>query len=384
MFGGFTFDDIDIDKLDLEYAPDNANTYVHKSTARTISEQKFEGHDGGYYYGDTAQPKDFILRCFYTGKDVTQGLMSRIYQAFRIGRTGRLVFKHRPWCWYIATVVAVDCTQLLNYANGFVTITMRAYYPYARTDMFSIPEFTDWENDIKENSGLLFDTTRIPYYKYQNGRHYVGLNTTTPITQQTNILLYNPGTEKAKVAIEIAGDVGDGVVIVNKTTGQKCKFVGISKALTTNVGRYVVADSLNNKVVLTGGNVSTQLGFLYHDAGFIDLAPGYPIIRDVGITTKATDSRIYPNKLIREYSGDTNITGRYIWTGVPSSNPNNLEPWKKITEYDDDNMIIYTDNFVGITQNTISDIVNMNELTITPVSTMSLTRLNFVYLPTFS
>lgn len=378
MFGGFTFDGIDIDKLDLEYAPDNANTYVHKATASTISEQKFEGHDGGYYYGETAQPKDFILRCFYSGKNVTEGLMSRIYQVFRIGRSGKLIFKHRPWCWYVATVVAVDCTQLLNYANGFVTITLRAYYPYARTDMFSIPEFTDWEKDIKLNSGLFLDPTRIPYYKVQNGKKIVGLTLNSPLTQQTNMLLYNPGTERAKVAIEIAGDVGNGVVIANKTTGQKCKFVGISRDITTNVNRYVVADSLNNKVVLTGGNVSTQLAFLYHDNGYLELAPGCPIVRDVDIHTSNNGlNKIYLDKIIDEESIFSTIVGKYFWIG-------GNDPWRKITDYDDENLVITTENFMTANQHITTDIVNMNEIVITPVSTMSLTRLNFVYLPTFS
>lgn len=379
MFGGFTFDGVDIDKLDLEYAPDNANTYVYKGTSRLISEQKFEGHDGGYYYGETAQPKDFVLRCFYTGKVVTEGLMTRIYQTFRIGKSGKLIFRRRPWCWYIATVINVDCTQLLNRANGLVTITMRAYYPYARTDMFAIPDFTDWEIDIKLNSGLLMDITKIPYYAYENGKHTISLVQSGYINEEKNFLLYNPGTEKAKVAIEIAGDVGNGVVIENKTTGQKCKFVGMSKALTTNVGRYIVADSLNSKVVLTGGNVSTQLAFLYHDAGFIDLAPGYPIVRDVEINTKTTDYKINSKTII-----DQDIVGKYIWTGTPSNNTNNFEPWRKITKYDDETLVIEIDNVAGINQNITTDIVGMNELVIYPVSTMSITKLNFVYLPTFT
>lgn len=379
MFGGFTFDGVDIDKLDLEYAPDNANTYVHKGTARTISEQKFEGHDGGYYYGETAQPKDFILRCFYTGKNVTQGLMTRIYQTFRIGRSGKLIFRHRPWCWYIATVVSVDCTQLLNHANGLVTITMRAYYPYARTDMFAMPDFTDYEQDIKLNSGLLMDITRIPYYKLENGKHTISLVTGGYINEQKEFLLYNPGTEVAKVAIEIAGDVDDGVIIENRTTGQKCKFIGISRASTTSVNKYIVADSLNSKVILTGNNAVPQLAFLYHDAGFIDLAPGYPVVRDVEITTTTSSNKINTKTII-----DQDIIGKYIWTGVPSNNYNQLSPWRKITNYNDDTLVIDVENAVGINQEIITDIVGMNELVIYPVSTMSITKLNFVYLPTFT
>ena len=374
MFGGFTFDGIDIDKLDLEYAPDNANTYVYKPTSKTVSEQKFEGHEGGYYYGETPAPKDFVLRCFYTGTVVTEGLMSRIYQAFKVGKSGKLIFKQRPWCWYIATVVNVDITQLLNYANGFVTITMRAYYPYARTDMFTIPDFTDYALDIKMNSGLLLNPERMPNYKY----NVIGLDCTTPITERTDFIVYNPGTEKAKVAIEIAGDVGDGIVITNRTTGQKCKFVGITKAETTNKNRYIVSDALNGKTVITGGNESTKLAFLYHDKGFIDLAPSYPIIRDVEAKTLVNDSKVYLDKII-----DEDVIGKYIYIGT-STMQGAENPWKKITGVEDDEMTVSTDNFIGLKQTIVTDIVTMNEITITPVSTMSLTRFNFVYLPTFA
>lgn len=92
------------------------------------------------------------------------------------------------------------------------------------------------------------------------------------LTTQTEICLYNGGTERASVAIEIAGDVGEGVTIANATTGQKCSFVAMSKEVTTDKGRYIVSDGINGRTVLTDGATSVDAS-LYHDYGFIDLEP---------------------------------------------------------------------------------------------------------------
>jgi len=40
-------------------------------------------------------------------------------------------------------------------------------------------------------------------------------------------LIYNPGTERAQTVIRVTGDAGDGVLIRNLTTGQRCKIVNL-------------------------------------------------------------------------------------------------------------------------------------------------------------
>ena len=46
-----------------------------------------------------------------------------------------------------------------------------------------------------------------------------------PNVSSTSFLLYNPGTERAHTVFRIAGNVGNGMLIRNLTTGQRCKIV---------------------------------------------------------------------------------------------------------------------------------------------------------------
>lgn len=196
--GGFSFCGVDIADLDLMYAPDQQNTFVFGQTAYKMNEQIFEAHDGGYYYGATAQPKDFSLRCVYLNEHVIlSGLMTKVNDLFRIGRSGRLIFDKRPWCWYNATVTNVDTKQMMNATNGVITITMRAYYPFSRTDKTQIDGEDDpYKEDLLVNSGVLVGT---------------GCNLTKDfaasgaITGQQTFAILNPGTQLAKGCIEIAG-----------------------------------------------------------------------------------------------------------------------------------------------------------------------------------
>jgi hypothetical protein len=59
-------------------------------------------------------------------------------------------------------------------------------------------------------------STAVPTQAIMNGEV---MNT------QSSWYLYNGGTEPASVAIELAGDVGEGITITNVTTSQICSFV---------------------------------------------------------------------------------------------------------------------------------------------------------------
>ena len=48
-----------------------------------------------------------------------------------------------------------------------------------------------------------------------------------PTVNSRSFLLYNPGTEAAHTVIRMAGDVGDGLLIRNLTTGQRCSVVNL-------------------------------------------------------------------------------------------------------------------------------------------------------------
>lgn len=48
-----------------------------------------------------------------------------------------------------------------------------------------------------------------------------------PVAASGSFLIYNPGTERAQTVIRVTGDAGDGVLIRNLTTGQRCKIVDL-------------------------------------------------------------------------------------------------------------------------------------------------------------
>ena len=359
MVGGFTFDGVDIADLGLEYAPELNNTYVYKPAQFKPHEQLFDGHDGGYYYGSTVQPKEFTLRCIYEAQPVLDGIMSKIFHVFKRNRTGKLVFKKRPWCWYAATVTNVSVDQMLNFENGVVTISMKAYYPFARSDYMTIP--AEYENDLMSNSAMMPAgwTHETSFATSQN-----------PITTNTTLLLYNPGTETAKVAVRIAGDVGTGVSVANATTGQNMRFVAITPNSCPG-SYYIQTDGLSGQTTFTNGTVS-QPGFLYHDYGFIDLAPGFPAYRN--ITVDVTDNRNVNSDGLFAYD----MLGRHIYFA-------NGTVAKVVNVHD--SSWIEVDTTVSSAENGVAQILQMNEIVVSALpagGSFSLTKLEFVYKPTFA
>ena len=358
MRGGFSFCGVDIAKWDLEYAPELTDTYVWGPAGYNVNEESFEAHDGGYFYGTTMKPKEFTLRCYYEEQHVNRGIIANITSFFYRGRTGRLIFKRRPWVWYNATVVSIDYSKMTNTQNGVITIGMKAYYPFARHDTLWMLDDPPNQADKEHNSALLSETM-TPANKIITGSE--------PLTEATSFMLYNGGTEKAAVAVEIAGDVGEGVTIYNRTTGQSCGFVAMSKAITSDVGNYFICDSLNGKTMLTDGT-NHELSFLYHDGGFIDLKPAFPIDRNIEITMMQNSIIITSREKF-----DETMAGKYVWL---------RNAWHKITAVLNESTA-YIDEVMPEETTEVTTIAEMNELEVVPTSTMSLTRLNLIYKPTF-
>lgn len=355
MQGGFSFCGVDIAKFGLEYVPTLDQTYVYSSGEYTVHQETFDAHHGGYFYGTTVQPKIFTLKCMFQDQDINHGILSNVENFFRRGRTGRLVFKNRDWVWYSATVIEVDTKDLRNYMNGFVTIVLSAFYPFGRCDELYLNDSSLLYEDVAFNSALMIqEDTPDPN---------IG-----QLSESTTILLFNAGTEVASVAIEIAGDAGDGVTITNRTTGQTSKFIAFTPSETSDKGKYILCDSLNGKTVLTDGKTAERC-FKYHDQGFIELYPAFPIEREVYASYFGGSAVV--STLGTPFDDD--IVGRYI----------KLEgKWRKIIEQIDNSSFI-VDVAFDADGFGYSNIVTMNEISIELSPNSNLTRLNFVYKPTF-
>jgi hypothetical protein len=355
MKADFAFCGIPVSDLGLEYAPDKQDTYVYRPSETNVHEETFDGHDGGYIYGSWRNPKEFILRCFFEEKQIDRGILSRIHALFRPGKSGKLIFSRRPWCYYYATVINVDDKEITNYLNGIVTITLKAAYPYARSDVAYTERTTAYNDDILLNSAIYDKREMITPYVFEN------------LTKEKPFILGNPGTEYAAVGVTIQGEAPDGVIIKNKTTNQEMKIVQLTHAATTDVGKSVVIDGINGKTILSGPT-GKQFAFLYHSYGSLSLEPAYPCKRDIYIEFTSGSAISTPNII------SDNYIGQYIFV---------KSEWYKILAQPNRHTFI-VDRQVISTGRERSTIMLMNELEIKPVTTMDIRKISFDFKPTFA
>ena len=367
MKGGFSFCGTDIADFSLEYAPELEDTYVYRPAKTTIHEQTFEGHHGGYFYGMSYEPKEFILRCIFEEKVIDKGFLSNIQSFFRVGKSGKLIFKRREWCYYYATVVEYDDTGITNYLNGIIKITMKAYYPFAQCDyMYYTRKMKNFEN-VRQNTALYETEDMQPILSFSN------------IDSNKNIIIGNPGSVKAKVSIIASGNVGSGVIIHNHTNDTEVRLVAMSKIKTTDIGKQLRIDGISGKTTLdkiatdSQGEEyieSSEISFLYHDYGFLELDPAFPAKRDIYI-------RYTPGTIIKTLTmiyGD--YSGKYLFADGQ---------WRKIIKtIDKQTLEIDENNPVENTGSQRTMIMKMNEISIMADDSMDLSKLSFIFKPAFA
>ena len=353
MKGGFTFCGVDINDIGLDYAPELEDTFVYSPSKTIVHEETIDTHDGGYYYGMTKEPKEFTLRCYFEQKEINRDVMAQVNALFRRGRSGKLIFQKRPWCYYYATVIDIE-HEFTNYLNGLITVTMKAQYPLGRSDTLYSPLGTPDHEVIMSNTAMFEKESMIPPLEFTN------------VTEELSLIIPNPGTEYAPLGIYIAGDAGDGVSIINQTTNQECRVVAMSKTVTSNRNQHVFIDGLNGKTILAGESMS-QVAFLYHDKGFISLEPGYPALRKIYASCDNTETVTVSNIISED------VVGKYIY----------LNEWIKIESQSDKHTLVL-EKSGGLISPTRTMIMSMNEILVTPDTTMDLTSLKFVFKPTFA
>ena len=295
--------------------------------------------------------------------------MEQIYHLFRTGKSGKLIFSRKPWCYYYATVTSLPHPELSNLYNGTITITMQASYPFARGDAMyynsTINRNRDLnikvvENDlVLESTALVENEDMIPIMSFND----IDLVHTEPAT----LILHNPGTEFAPLSITLSGNVNDGIIIRNKTTNQECKIVAVDDAHTVDVQKFVHIDGLNGNTTLIGEGSATP-AFVYHDSGFIQLAPAYPAIRNVFISKFLSSNQFRLLNIVKQ-----DIVGQYIFIS---------DRWYKIT--DQNKSIITVEDDISFPAKDKTMITKMNEIEIEAITTANLSHISFSYKPTYA
>ena len=351
--GSFTFCGVDVESLGLTYAPEMSQTFVYGPAEEQSHIETFDAHNGGYYYGSWRSVKEFILRCYFEETNIDEGIMAKIYSLFKVGKSGKLVFSRRPWCYYYATVTNPIAPEYTNYLNGIITVTLKAMYPFARSDVF-VNERTEQYHDSLMSNSAVFDNEDME------------LPNAYDLTQQTSLILANPGTERAALGIAVSGDAGSGVIISNKTTGQSCKIIAITKQNTTDLNKKIIIDPISGKTILTGGG-SNELAFKYHEYGFLELESSFPAVRDLYIDYEGSNLINVANIL------NEDLVGRYIFVN---------DDWHKIVEQPNKHSLRISEKINNFgSRKTMA--VYMNEITITPITTMDI-HLEFIFKPTYA
>lgn len=107
---------------------------------------------------------------------------------------------------------------------------------------------------------------------------------------------------------------------------------------------------------------------MYHDYGFIELEPSYPIERDVFVTYVSGSNTV---TVVNANIGD-DVIGRHIFIDGE---------WKRIESRSEN--ILTVNSALSADGSCYTHIVTMNEITVELAGSAELTKLDFIYKPTF-
>ena len=183
-----------------------------------------------------------------------------------------------------------------------------------------------------------------------------------PSVSSMSFLLYNPGMERAHTVFRIAGNVGDGMLIRNLTTGQRCRIVNLTDE-SLLPGAHLELDSRMGQTRIVLGD-SRELVFAMHDEGYIELAPCTPFERNIAISHTENSNIVTSEGLFLPH-----MAGQFLY----------LDGWKKIRQITDAHSAILSDK-VASSGTTSTPIVTMNEIEISGKN-LALTMLEVDYTP---
>ncbi len=230
---------------------------------------------------------------------ITEETQQRMLRWLDRNTAGDLIFDHKPYVAYaVRPVKRIEIKKYThkdrggNTISGTFSIAFRCYSPFGRMLHSAYTGTPDAGELIA--TGIL-PTTMMPPAPKQTDRQF---------------LLYNPGSERAHTRILLAGDVGNGLEIENTTTGQVCKITGLREGYIPP-GAYLDINSETGQVLQVMGE-EKELAYQYHDRGYIILAPGSPLVRELRVMFEK-DSSILTSP---EGLFTPGMVGQFIFLGV--------------------------------------------------------------------
>lgn len=358
----FSFRGIHLDTYGVYLAQKNTDTHIWESEYKT-NDDSVDSQDGGVWHSNTVEPKVFDLDCYF--EDISEFQLTSIMYLFNREGEGTLRFDERPWLKYIARSVKKPDIEKYVVANarysGKITFHLKAYCPFAESSAFTLDEISMYEGleNLVKDTTCLMPLSRMPITPVTTAG--------APRTGQFIYSVHHAGNAKANTVIKVAGDVGDGVVIYNPLTKQTCKIIGLTKALTTNVGKWLEIYSNTGECFLTDGANKTQ-AWNHHDRGYIQLKEHPLMRRDILISFSGNEA----TASVDAFTEDD--VGKHIFIGDKWASIVMVNTSKKVT----------INPPASSTGSNLTDIVQLNDILITPVSVMSLTKFNIEYSHTFT
>ena len=343
---GFTYAGVHSGKYNVEYVPDPKARW-EASPEFDVYEEDVAGHDGGYYYGNSAKIRRFTLQCFF--EDIPMETREDIRSWLGRNTSGRLIFDNKPFVYYnvrpskiVEGEIYTVLTRNGEIHSGTFTVTFSAYEPYG----FMMYKQIDDGVDLKGAaiySGIL-PAAQMP-----------------ELISETNTdgLIYNCGTQPCNTVIQIGG-TGTDVVITNATNGTFCSLLSLPSS------GYLEIDSRLGKVMWVHDG-QRDLFFEYHNEGYVTLAPYLPKQFDVGVEYNSGSTTISFYGL----SSIENYVGKYIY----------LEgSWRKIVSVSEEDNTAELQEAMSASGATLTKIVTMNEISVTGTG-MTLNKLSIDYRP---
>lgn len=254
---GFTYNGIHSSTYHVEYVPDASARWFNGADF-SVYETDVAWHNGGYYYGNSAKTREFVLHCWFDGITIKQREQIRKW----LGRntSGNLILDDLPFVYWkvrptkmITGVLYNDneCGTMNLVYSGTFDVTLTAYEPFGY--------LTRKSNSGSENDGA---------------NNYCGLIVSSdmpqpPTTSSTSFSVYNPGTESCGMTIRISGTSTNPFRFRNTRNGTVCEFNSIpSSGLILDIdGDTGLIETYTS---ITGGH---ENGFAFHNHGIVRLDP---------------------------------------------------------------------------------------------------------------
>lgn len=357
----FSYGGIHLSSYGIHLAQKKTDNHIWESDYRII-EDSVDSQDGGVWHGSSVGPKAFNLDCYF--EDINEYQLTSFMHLFSRSQEGELVFDERPWLSYRAR--AVKTPEIEKYAiggrySGRVRVYLKAYYPFATSTASTLDDTAIYGalQSLAKDTTCLIPAARMPSPPV----------TTAGSPQVTEFIypIHNAGNAKADTIIRIAGDVSEGVIISNPSTNQICKVIGLTKALTTNVNKWLEIHSKTGECFITDG-ANRSPGWQYHDKGYIQLSGHSPILRDIPIS----------------YSGNTVTTSYDVFSQNDIGKSVFIDgKWATIVTINNTRSVVV--NPPASSSGTGStEIIHLNKIHIDPLSLMSLSKFEVIYKHTFT